>query len=107
MTNFVQFSIFDLPLPPAPEPAKEKIVAPTSEINEPITSKEFDFDCTVPGKPNKSGILGIGDKVVIIPAKYGHISNFPGVVKTFLPTGIVVRRKDGEGLYDRDELHKV
>lgn len=110
----VQSSIFDIPLPPeAPVveivEEEEPQNTPAPNVEEPETRFEFDFDCTVPETITSMPILQVGDRVVILPAKYGHGQKVPGIVKAFIPSaeGIVVRRKDGEGFYKRYELYRI
>lgn len=84
------------PVPIAPQPP-----------DEPITGESFNFSCDVPLHPDCGSILAKGDRVVILEKKYGHAALVPGIAKGFLLDGVLVQRRDGEGLYERKELHRV
>lgn len=96
-----QLSIFDI----APEPVAEPLPAPKPvPVVSPVDPR-FDFPCDVPQFPDYGTILKTGDRVIILVRKYSHLAHVPGIVKGFVWDGIVVQRRDGEGLYEREELH--
>jgi hypothetical protein len=100
-----QLSIFDLT--PNPELESLSIPAPGQPEPEPVPEVSPWFDFTIPDSPDITSILGIGDRVLILPAKYDLKPNVPGIVKAFVLGEVVVQRRDGEGLYQRKELHRV
>jgi hypothetical protein len=102
--NTEQLTIFDLPLQSLPE--HEPSPEPTPKITT-ATENPLIFPYTIPDSPDLTSILDIGDRVLILPAKYDLKPNTPGIVKAFVLGGVVVQRRDGEGLYQRKELHKT
>ena len=96
-----QLTIFDI----TPEPAPLPIPVPPKPEPKPEASPWFDYE--LPDSPDITSILGIGDRVFILPAKYDLKPNAPGIIKAFVLGGVVVQRRDGEGLYWRKELHRI
>ncbi|NEP57913.1 MAG: hypothetical protein F6K31_12960 [Symploca sp. SIO2G7] len=88
-----QLSLFDFPA--LPQPVKQ----PQAD------SPWFEYD--IPDATDLVAALSKGDRVLILPAKYHHTANHPGIVKGFILDRILVRTKTGEGLYWRRELHKI
>ena len=94
-----QRTIFDIT--PAPEPE------PVSQVVEPELERSPWFKYELPVSPDVTSILSVGDRILIIPAKYSQPANCPGIVKGFIGVDVVITRRDGEGLYLRRELHKI
>jgi hypothetical protein len=106
-----QLTIFDITPQPLPEtPPKATVTedaTPVTDNQETATENPLIFPYTIPDSPDITSILGIGDRVLILPAKYDLKPNAPGIVKAFVLGGVVVQRRDGEGLYQRKELHRI
>jgi hypothetical protein len=99
-----QLTIFDITPQPLPETPPKATLA---EDTTPVTENPLIFPYTIPDSSDITTILGIGDRVLILPAKYDLKPNAPGIVKAFVLGGVVVQRRDGEGLYQRKELHRI
>lgn len=110
--NEDQLSIFDIVPEATTKPLPMPIATPTPPQQQdlptpPTTAASFDFPCEVPLHPNCGSVLSIGDRVVILARKYNHGDRVPGIVKGFISGEILIQKKDGEGLYERRELHAV
>ena len=100
--NIDQLTIFDITPQPEPAPLPIPVQSPEPQLD---ASPWFEYE--LPTVTDITSLLSVGDRVLILPAKYSSPANTPGVVVTFMDAGIVVRRRDGEGLYLRKELHRI
>lgn len=92
-----QLSIFDIP---------SKLAPPKTKTPQ-VTEQSLWFKYEIPTVVDTSSSLSMGDRVLILPAKYSQSANCPGLVKGFVSGEVLVRRRDGEGLYLRQELHRL